>query len=66
MVTSDIHPKIDLPCIPFLLIIGSLEEAVHILSVINIEVELLPSRLVYKVIIICIIGKVYWIIAPHH
>ena len=50
VVTSNIHPKIDLCCILFLISLGSLEEAVHLLSVIHTAAELLPSSLVDEVI----------------
>ena len=42
-----------------------LEEVVHSISVLHIAAELLPSRLVDEVIFLCILGKVYWVIAPH-
>ena len=59
MVKRNIHPKLDVYCIPFLLSLGSIEEAVHILSVPHISAELLTYRLVNEVIIMCILGKVY-------
>ena len=65
MVTRNIQPKLDLNCIPLLLSLVSLEEAVHLLSFFHIAAELLPSRIVDEVITICILGKVYWVIAPN-
>ena len=65
-VTRNIYTKIDIKCIPLLLILGNLDAVVHIISVIHIAAELLPYRIVNKVIIMCILGKVYWVIAPHH
>ena len=62
---SNLHPKLYLHCITLMLIIGSLDYAVDLLSVLQIAAELLPSRLVNEVIIMCILGKVYWVIAPH-
>ena len=66
MVMGNIHPKLYLHCITSLLIFGSLEEEVNILSVLHIEAEMLPPRPVNEVIIMCILGKVYWFIAPNH
>ena len=66
MVTRNLHPKLYLHCIPSLISLDRLEETVHLLSVLHIATELLPSRLVGEVIIMCRIGKVYWVIAPHH
>ena len=59
MVTRNLHPKLDLHCITSLLSLGSLEEAVHLLSVLHIAAELLPSRLVDEVIIMFILVKVH-------
>ena len=64
--TGDIHSKIDPQCIILMLSLGSLEEAVCLLIVLHIAVEHLPSSIVDEVIIMCILGKVYWVIAPHH
>ena len=66
MATRNLHTKIDLKCIPLMLSLGRLEEVVHIIIVLHIAAALLPSRLVDEVIIMCILGKVYWVIAPHH
>ena len=44
VITRNLHPKLDLHYITSLLSLGSLEEAVHILSVIHISKELLSSR----------------------
>ena len=51
MVTSNLHPKLDIHCIPLMFSLVSLEEAVHIISVILIAAELLPYRLIDEVII---------------
>ena len=51
MVTRNLHPKLELHCFTSLLSIGSLEEAVHILSVILTAAEMLPYRLIDEVII---------------
>ena len=59
MVTRNIHPKINLHCIPLMLSLGNLEEAVNLLRVIHIAEDLLKSRLVDDVIIMCILGKLY-------
>ena len=66
IVKSNLHPKLDLQCIPPLLSLGIIEEAIHLLSVINISAELLSSRLVDEFIIMCIISKLYWSIVHHH
>ena len=66
IVTGNIHSKTDPQCIILMLSLGSLEEAVCLLIVLHIAVEHLPSSIVDEVIIICILGKVYWFIAPHH
>ena len=66
MVRRNLHPKLDLHCITFLLSLGIIGEAVHLLSFLHISAELLPSSLVNEVIIMCILGKVYWVILPHH
>ena len=65
-ITKNIHPKLDIHCIILLLSLVRLEEAGHLRSVLHIAAELIPSRLVNEVIIKCILGKVYWVIAPHH
>ena len=65
MVTRNLHPKIDLHCVPLLLRLVSLEEVVRILSIIHIAADLLPSSLVNEVNITCLIGKVHCVIAPH-
>ena len=66
MVTSNIHPKIDLNCIPSLFSLGIFDQAAHILNVIHIAAEILPSRLLDEVIIMCILGKLYQVIVPNH
>ena len=63
---SNIHTKLDIYCVPLMLSLGSLEEAVHLISVLDVSTELLPSRLVYEVIITCLLVKLDWIIDPHH
>ena len=62
MVRRNLHPKLDLHCINFLLSLGIIGEAVHLLSFLHISAELLPSSLVNEVIIMCILGKLYWVI----
>ena len=66
MVTRNFYPKLDIRYIPSLLSLDSLGEAVHILGVFHIAAELLPFRIVDEFIIMCILGKVYWVIATHH
>ena len=66
MAKTNIHPKLDLQCIPLLFSLVSIEKAVHLLSVLHISAELLPSRIFDEVIIMCILGKVYLVIVPHH
>ena len=66
MVTSNLRPKLDLDYITSPISLDSLEEAVHLLSVLHIAEDLLPYRLIDEVVIMCIFGKVYWLIAPHH
>ena len=51
MATRDIHPKLDLYCVHVLLILGSLEKAVHILGVLDVAMELIPPRLIKKAIV---------------
>ena len=38
IITINIHPKLDLHCVPFLLRLGSLDEDVRLLSVLHIAV----------------------------
>ena len=66
IVTRNIHSKIDPQCIILMLSLGSLEEAVNLISVLDVSTDLLPSRLVYEVIITCLLVKLDWIIDPHH
>ena len=66
MLTRNLHPKIYLKCIPLMLSLGILAEVVHIISAIRIAAELIPSKLVDEVIIMRILGNLYWFIAPHH
>ena len=66
IVTRDIYPKLDLHCIPLLVTLGRFEEADHLLGALHIVAELLPFRIFYEVIIMCIIDKLYWVIAHHH
>ena len=66
MVMRNIHPKPDLHCIHSLLNLVRIEGAVNLLSVLHVAVELLPSRPVDELIIMYILGKVYWFIATHH
>ena len=65
MAMMNIHPKLYFHCIPSLLILVSLEESVHLLSVLHIDTKILPSRHVDEVIIMCILGEVYCVITPH-
>ena len=51
MVKRNIYPKLDVHCIPLLISLGIIEEAVNLLSVLHISAELLPSRIVDEVII---------------
>ena len=60
------HPKLDIYCVPVLLILGSLEKAVHLLGVLDVATELLPFRIIQKVIFSCILGSVDRVIAYHH
>ena len=66
MAKSNLHPKLDFHCIPLLFSLGSIEEVVHLLSFLHISADLLPSMIVDEVIIMCILGKVYLFIMPHH
>ena len=51
MTTKDLHPKLDIYCVPTLLILGSLEEVVHLLDIIDVAMDFLPPRLIHKVIV---------------
>ena len=46
MITRNIHPKIDIIRITLLLSLGILKEAVHLISVLHIEAEIISSRIV--------------------
>ena len=50
MVTRDLNPKLDLSCVTALLRLGSFEKAVHLLGVLDVATELIPPRLIQKVI----------------
>ena len=66
MFKRNLHTELDLYFIPSLLRLVSIEEEFNLLSVIHVSAELLKSRLAEEVISICILGKLYWFIVPHH
>ena len=56
VVTRDLHPKFDLYYVNVMIILGILDKLVHLLVILDVAAELLPPRLIHKVIASCIPG----------